>query len=102
MDYVHLSFLVLLWLYWIYALSIDRRIDKMATQADLDQAIADLGAAITTEAQVLSDAIAALNAKIGSLEASVSPDLSTEVAALRAAQARILALAPAPTPVPAA
>ncbi len=71
---------------------IDRKLDKiMANQADLDAAIADLGADITTQTGVIDAAVQSI---INAIAAAGAPiDLSAEVASLQAAKTALDAVA---------
>jgi|ERR1700686_3386936 len=78
---------------------LDRIIECMATKTDLDNAVAQIKQDVTDAVKRASDALAALQAKLGAGE-----DFSQEVADLTAAHAALAAIAAppasAPTPTP--
>jgi outer membrane murein-binding lipoprotein Lpp len=84
---------------------IERKIDKMPTQADLDTAIDNLLSTIQAKAAQVATDLQNLEAKIAQLEGA--PDFSAEIAKIQAGVQAIkdidptAANPPAPTPAPA-
>jgi hypothetical protein len=82
-------------------IGINRKVNKMATQADLDAALDALMTAVKAAADRVSADIAALQAKIDS--GATGPDLQPEIDKVNAGVAAISAIdpsAPAPTLTP--